>query len=316
MAIGTTVTTPLILPEYYDDLLMDNLFPQLYYYQFGEKRRVPQGAGKNFFIPRFQKKDVIGAVTEGTVITPSAISAQRISGVMTSFAGAYQHSDLLVMTALSSVVEGSLRELSKNIANDIDSHIRDQLTGTGGALFVGGSGITSSISVQVASILEAKQFIRAEVLLDDADNFRFPDSTYASIIHPKQVFDLQSQASGNAQWIDINKYTSNVESIYRGEIGRMFGCRVVTSTKVKRLTEAPEMSGTASGFMAHVLAPGAYHVVELEGGQAQTYVKGLGSAGTADPVNQLSTVGAKIFFQALANTLDNRRVNLHTGSTL
>jgi N4-gp56 family major capsid protein len=317
---GTTTTTPLLLPQYYDDLLMDNLYPQLYYYQFGEKRRVPQGSGKNFFIPRFQKKDIVGGVTEGTVIDACAISAQRISGVITSFAGAYLHSDFLVMTSISSVIEGSLREIGKNIASDIDEHIRDQLTGvqaTAGSTFVGGNGVTSSNSVQVADVIRAQELIRAEVLLDAEDNFRFPDGTYAAIVHPKQTFDLQaSQVSAAGSWVDINKYTSNVETIYRGEIGRMYGCRVVTSTKAKRLVLGSHMSGTASGYMAHVLAPGAYHVVELEGGMAQTYVKGLGSAGTADPVNQLATVGAKVFFQALANTLDTRRANIHTGATI
>lgn len=323
---GTTLlaATNKILPEFYDDLLMDNLYPQLYYYQFGEKRRVPVASGKNFFIPRFKKADIVGSVTEGSVIDACAISAQRISGVLTSFAGAYLHSDLLVMTSLSSVVEGALREISKNIASDIDEHIRDQLTavqataaGGSGFAFVGGNGVTSSNSVALASVIRANELIKSEVLLDAADNFRFPDGTYAAILHPKQTFDLQaSQISAAGSWVDINKYTSNVESIYRGEIGRMYGCRVVTSTKSKRLLLGSHMSGSSSGYMAHVFAPGAYHVVELEGGNAQTYVKGLGSAGTADPVNQLASVGAKVFFQAVANTLDTRRVQIHTGATI
>ena len=41
------------------------------------------------------------------------------------------------------------------------------------------------------------------------------------------------------------------------------------------------------------LAEGAYGVTEVTGGGLQTIVKQLGSAGTADPLDQRSTVGWK-----------------------
>jgi N4-gp56 family major capsid protein len=160
------------------------------------------------------------------------------------------------------------------------------------------------------------------VLLDGANNFRFPDGTYAGIIHPAQVYDLQANTS-TGNWVDINKYTGGVENIYRGEIGRMYGVRFVVSTNVKDIpvsvsgfSAIASYSAHGSGKQALIIAPGAYHVVELDGGMAQTYVKGLGSAGTADPVNQNATVGAKVYFQCVPNTLDTRQIRLRTSVTV
>jgi N4-gp56 family major capsid protein len=95
----------------------------------------------------------------------------------------------------------------------------------------------------------------------------------------------------------------------------MFGVRFITSSNIKRVSSGLSTTAT-SADTNHVIAPGAYHVVELDGMNAQTFVKGLGSAGTADPINQNATVGAKVFFQAVVNGLDTRRIRLMTATTL
>ncbi len=287
-----------MLPKYWDALLLDNLYPQLYMYQFGEKRKIPQGSGTTFYIPRWRKQNIVYEQSENSaVVATCGMSAQFLSGTLKQFAGAYQHTDIVAMTALSSIVEGALREISKDIANKIDTHIRSQTSAAGG--FVGG-GAAGAISSSVGSTdtILPRNIIQAEVTLDAANAFRFPDGNYAGMIHPAQVYDLQTNQSAGA-WVDINKYTGSVENIYRGEIGRMYGVRFITTTNVKKrpisdsaFSAIASYSAHNSGYQALIVSPGAYHVVEIDGGMAQTFVKGLGSAGTADPVNQLSTVGA------------------------
>ena len=293
-------------------MLLDSLYPQLYLYQWGEKRTVDPRSGTTFYIPRWKKEaNVPFANTEGTVIGTCPISAQYLSGTLKQFAGAHKHSDVVIQTALSSAIEGSVRELGKFMAKKIDTHIRDQVSAAG--TFVGGSGVTASANIINTSVLKMSDTIKAEVTLDSNDNYKFPDGYYAGILHPKVSYDLKVQTSVGG-WIDVHKY-DDPETLYRGEIGRAYGIRWVSSTNVKRLLSGLSVAST-SGYRNMVFAPGAYHVVELNGMNAKTYIKGLGSAGTADPVNQIATVGAKVFFQAVANTLDTRQIRLITGSTL
>lgn len=310
----TTSISPGMLPKFWDDTLLDNLYPQLYYYQFGEKRRVPQGSGKTFYIPRWKKQSIVQTIpTEGTVIDLCPMSAQYLSGTLAGYAGAYVHSDFIVMTALSSVIEGSLREISKDIARAIDDRIKFKISAAGTTVFAQG---LAAATLQTNDGILAGDVIRCAVTLDNADNFKFPDGMYAGIIHPKQAYDLMISTSAN-QWVDINKYTSGVENIYRGEIGRMYGVRFVSTSNVRVLSFADSAlsAGKGSGYQGVVVAPGAYHVVELDGAMAQTFVKGLGSAGSADAVNQNASVGAKVYFEAVANTLDTRQTPLHSGTT-
>lgn len=307
--------SPAMLPKYWDDTLLDNLYPQLYYYQFGEKRRVPQGSGKTFYIPRWKKQNIVAAIpVEGTVLDLCPMSAQYLSGTLAGYAGAYVHSDFIVMTALSSVIEGSLREISKDIAKAIDDRIKLTTSGAGTEI---GAASTAAASRKTNTSMRFKDAIRASTVLDDADAFKFPDGAYAGILHPKVAYDLMAYRSANFnEWQDINKYTSGVENIYRGEIGKAFGIRFITTSNIQlsKFAHSGMSAGKASGYQNAVLSPGAYHVVELDGAMAQTYVKGLGSAGTADAVNQNATVGAKVYFESVANTLDTRMVRIISGT--
>jgi len=271
-------------------------------YQFGTKRQIPRNFGIDIKIPRNTKQNIVQLVdgtSEGIVIGTCPLSSQFISGTLKQFAGAYRHSDVVIMTALSDVVELSLRDISRDLAKRMDSHTRDQLSAKG--TFVGGSGITSSGGVTTGSVLKASDILKAAVLLEDADNPRPPDGHFPLITHPLAIFDLQSSLTGNS-WLEVNKYgdSSTVGNLYRGEVGRLFGARVVTSTNVKRVNAVNEMSAAASGYRSMMFAPDAYYVTEVSDMTAKTFVKQLGSAGALDPVNQVASVGAKVMFTAIA----------------
>ena len=320
MVTTTSGAISLMMPKYWDDLLLDNLYPQLYFYQFGEKRRVPQGSGKTFYIPRWKKVATARGLTDGTPTYTCSMSAQFLSGTLTAFGDAYKHSDFVVMTALSSVIEGSLREISKGIAKQIDDHIKFRISSAGTIRNAAGGAATATGDT---TALVIKDVIHGATTLENNDAFKFPDGMFAGILHPKQVYDLKTQASASqGNWVDIHKYTSAVENIYRGEVGRLFGVRFVATSNVRVLSLADSAlsAGKATGYQGLILSPGAYHVVELDGAMAQTYIKGLGSAGTADAINQVATVGAKVYFEVVAQTSvhgtanDVRQIQLNTGT--
>ena len=289
------------IPDYWDTMLGENLYPNLYLYQFGMKRRIPKNFGFSIKIPRLAKQNIVGLVqgaSEGIVINTSPLSGQFVSGTLRQFAGAYRHSDIVIMTALSDVIELSIRDIARDIAKRMDTHVRDQLSA--GGQFVGGSGQATG-SVKTTSILKGSDILKAAVLLDSKDNPRPADGHYPMVTHPLALYDLQSSLTGNS-WLEVNKQTGStaLENLYRGEWGRFFGTRLVTSTNTKRLVGAVGgMSAGTSGYQSFMFAPEAYYVTEINDMTAKTFVKQLGSAGTADPVNQVSTVGAKVFFTAI-----------------
>jgi N4-gp56 family major capsid protein len=222
---------------------------------------------------------------------------------MRQFAGAYRHSDIVIMTALSDVIELSLRDIARDIAKRMDTHIRDTISGSGTQIYGSGQSYTHISQLVSSDVLRSSDLLKAATLLDAADNPRPPDGHYPMVTHPRALYDLQSSLTGNS-WLEINKYGSDaqVQHLYRGEIGRIFGVRVVTSSNTKRLLDGDGMSSNVSGYRSFVFAPDSYYVTEVSDMTAKTFVKQLGSAGALDPVNQVATVGAKVFFTAVPAT--------------
>ena len=66
--------------------------------------------------------------------------------------------------------------------------------------------------------------------------------------------------------------------------------------------------------MCEFLGKEGYGMIDPEGGSMETIIKALGSAGTADPLNQRSTVGYK-FEQATKILYEERVLRVECGSS-
>jgi N4-gp56 family major capsid protein len=130
---------------------------------------------------------------------------------------------------------------------------------------------TCQLSVKVVQQVVAK--LRAQ-------NAPTIQGKYVAIIHPYAAYDLMR----DPEWIDAHKY-AQPENLYEGEIGEIGGVRFVQTT------EAKIYDGGVFGTL--FFGDGAYGTTEVAGGGMETIVKQKGSAGTADPLDQRSSVGWK-----------------------
>ena len=99
-----------------------------------------------------------------------------------------------------------------------------------------------------------------------------------AIIGPDTMYDLQEDEA----FVKVSQYQDK-ENIYTGEVGRLFGVRLVETTEAKIF----EGAGTDGADVAS-------GVTSLKGAKPRVIVKPAGSAGTADPLDQISTVGWKM----------------------
>ena len=75
------------------------------------------------------------------------------------------------------------------------------------------------------------------------------------------------------------------------------------------------LSGTVAVYPCIFLGKGAFGDVDLEGGGMETIVKALGSGGTADPLNQRSTIGWKCTGYGAQILIPEYIVRVEVGST-
>ena len=302
--------------EYYDRLLLDNLYPNMYLYQLGEKRKLPRGTGKVIHFTRYFKGPsgfaLPFAITDGTPIGLSTLSTTRVSATVGGFATAVGVSDFIVMVGVSDVVKGAVFELSKSMALAIERQIRTTISGAGTQYFGAGAKTTGTNASDIGtnSLMNSADLMRGTAILRNKNARTWADGLFATIMHPKVAFDLRNDATAIVGWADIQRQTAGgQDKIYHGEVGSLYGTRVIESSEAKQLLPTTaslyRISEQASGFVTTTIAPGAFGVVELDGASASVFVKQVGSSGTTDPVNQLGSVGIKTYFTSVE--LDSTR---------
>ena len=104
-----------------------------------------------------------------------------------------------------------------------------------------------------ATIAQATNLLKA----NDAPTFEM--GAYIAIMHPHVMHDLQIE-SGTGTFIDLNKYTmDNAVKPLRGEIGMLYGTRIVVSSNVQFYADGG--ATTTDVYPTYVVGRNAYGVV-------------------------------------------------------
>lgn len=299
-APGNTYADPGI---YYDRRFLDRLTPQLYFKDMGDKRPLPTRSGTLVKWHRLNKLAVsTTALTENTNPSETTVGTTPVTAEPLTYGAWVKVSAELNLKSINPIVEEILDELADQAALSYDRIIFNAIHTTLTNQFAGGA--VSEVTVADASVLNASEIRRAVFTLRNADVPGFEGNLYKGIIHPAQQYDLLSD-SAVGSFVDITKYDMP-EPLMRGEVGQLYGVRLVVSTSLPTGTGA-----TDETYRAFIFGRQAYGVTELSGQGVRTIRQPAGS--NADPLEMFTTLGWK--FMLAAKTLEaSRGVEIYTGS--
>ena len=293
--LKTNVTTDSGLTHemktFYDMNLIDEASAELVHDQFGQKRPIPKNGGKTIEFRKFASlPKALTALTEGVTPDGKKLTVTNITATVSQYGDYIVQSDVLELTALDNTILEATKILGKQAGLTLDTVVRNVLM-TGTSVQVAGgktrATLTESDKLTVNEIQKAVAFLRA-------NNAPTINGDYVAIIHPYAAYDLMR----DSEWVDAHKYAAP-ENLYTGELGKIAGVRFVGTSEAKiwKDTSCPAVSQSDSSklavFATLIVGDGAYGVTEVTGGGLETIVKQKGSAGTADPLDQRSSVGWK-----------------------
>ena len=287
--VQTTLTEGLSaeMKTFYDMTLIDEAAPALVHDQFGQKRPIPKNGGKTIEFRKFSPlAKALTPLTEGVTPQGKSLDVTTVTAEVSQYGDFVTMSDMLELTAIDNVVVEALKLLGRQGGATLDTVVRNVLQsgtnvmycpklGTGGAetAVTSRSGLDATCKLTVKVIQQAVAKLRSQ-------NAPTIQGKYVAIIHPYAAYDLMR----DPEWIDAHKY-AQPDNLFEGEIGEIAGVRFVQTT------EAKIYSGGVFGTL--VFGDGAYGTTDIAGGGMETIVKQKGSAGTADPLDQRSSVGWK-----------------------
>lgn len=280
------------LQNYYDGKLLLEMEKRLVFYQGGQKKTLPRGSGQ---VVEFWRYEPFGAVTtpltEGVVPDGQTLSMEKVTATVKSYGGYVATTDLLDLTGVNTQVNQLVHLMAKQGALSVDHIVRDAISAGENVQYMGGKASRSALTS--ADVLDLAGIRRAVRSLEKAGAPKFNrggKGYYKAIVGPDAKFSLL----GDPLWEDKAKY-QQAEQIENGEIGKLFGVIFLESSEAPVYTGAGASSADVGATL--IFGEDAYGVVDL--GQVgaspvRTIVKPLGSAGTADPLDQMATVGWKV----------------------
>ena len=292
------------MKTFYDMTLIDEATANLVHDQFGQKRPIPKNGGKTIEFRKFAPlAKATTPLTEGVTPDGKSLTVTAVTATVEQYGDFITQSDVLELTSLDNTILEATKLLGRQAGVTLDTVVRNVLNSGTNVTYcpkVSGSTeteVTSRKALDKTSQLTVK-VIQQVVAKLRGQNAPTIGGKYVAIIHPYVAYDLMR----DPEWIDAHKY-ANPTNLYEGEIGEVAGVRFVQTTEAKiwkgagNDTNDPKHDdSTPDGlavFSTIFLGDGAYGVTEITGGGLETIVKQKGSAGTADPLDQRSSVGWK-----------------------
>ncbi len=278
---------------FYSKYMLQNATANLVHNQFGVQQDIPQGTGKTI---SFRGMDPYPVATEPLVegVTPQGnkMSQREVLCIVNQYGAYTPHTDMMGLIKMDDMARQDTVELGSQAGRTLDRITREVLNaGTmvqyahnivdGAEVKVTSrANITSSAKLSVKEILRAARFLKR-------NNVSTFDGYYVAIVHP----DVEMDILASDGFKEIVTYTQNVSRLFEGEIGAIGGVRFVRSSEAKVFEGAG--SNGIDVYSTLVLGKYAYGTCRINGGNLKHIVKPLGSAGSADPLDQRATRGWK-----------------------
>lgn len=294
------------MKTFYSNYMINLAEPELVHDQFAQKQPIPKNGGKTIEFRKYSAlPKALTPITEGVTPDGQKLSMSVINATVAQYGGYIELSDVLLLTAIDNNLMQATRALASQAGRTLDTVTREVLNGGTNVQYaegqvssradLGGGSATASENhyLTVAAIRKAVRTLKVM-------NAQTINGDFVGIIHPDTAHDLMN----DPDWKFPHQYV-DTSNIYENEIGKVAGVRFVETTEAKLWKKAGKDWAQASGtpaapkaasrdvYSTLILGANAYGVTEVSGGGLQHIVKQLGSAGTADPLNQRATAGWK-----------------------
>lgn len=324
MAATTTNTLTNTISTYYDRVMLEVLDPTLRFYQFGIKKPLPVNQGKTVVWNLPYKLALGGLLTEATTSPASgtagnALSTYKVSAIVKQWGGWTAISDFVDLTSITDVMKMAAERLGQQAAATIDRVIVNEcfvahVATTGGSphhivktsvqneeYWSSVSGLSSVAAgipptgpvagVSSTNVMAVSDIRSCAYKLRKLGVPPYDGGDYVAIMPTEVCEDI----AGDSTFTAFHQYVDKgIEALYAGEIGRIYGVRIV-ETNNGIIARGSNSGGTASSvaYGTVIMGKGFYGVTELDGG-IKTYT--TNGADKSDVMNQVQTYSWKANF--------------------
>lgn len=301
-----TAQIPAEVNNFYDRTLLFRAVPLFVHTRWAQVRDIPRKAGTTTI--KFRRYGNLTAattpLTEGITPNGSQLSVTDITATVLQYGDFVTITDVLDYISQDPVLMEAAEILGDQMGDTLDQLTRDILV-AGTNVYYGGTGrtarnqvaageiITDTLIKKVVRLLKNNKARRMTKMVNATTGYGTTplNASYIGLVHPNVTYDLK----GVTGWTPIEKYSST-NGVMEGEVGKVDEVRFVESPNCKVFTGAG--AAAIDIYATLIFGSDAYGTTRISGEAMKNIVKPLGSAGTADPLEQRATSGWKATFIA------------------
>lgn len=282
---GAGGSLPAEVRQAYDARLLKAARPILIHAQFCDDRPIPKNVGTTMNMRRFELLSVATtALTEGITPVGNKLVVTNVPVSVAQYGDFVQVSDVLTWSAIDPILTEAADVLGFQSGQTLDQLSASFMTIGTQVVYAGGQ--TARANITSTNKLGAVEIKKAVRTLEKAYVKPYDGKNYIGIVSPDTKYDIMSIN----EWLAVKEY-SDRDDLYQGELGTLYGVRFVESPLA--VVFAGAGSGGIDVHATMVFGAMAFVKTAISGENLQNIVKPLGSAGTADPLNQRATSGWK-----------------------
>jgi N4-gp56 family major capsid protein len=188
---------------------------------------------------------------EGTVGTSLPLTTSTVTATVSEYSDFVSLSKLLTETAIDPIATNASEQLGYRAGLSVDTITRTEFDSVATS--------ATDFAATLGAYATVNDIRRAVAVLKGADVLPMDsDGNYLAVVHPYVTFDIMSDNTAGG-YIDITKYARPQDN-FEGEIGKVYGCRIVESTNVATSGTAPNVM-----YYAYITGQQAVGSVSLAG---------------------------------------------------
>ena len=299
---------------YFSNKLLEHQINTLQLYEPAYKASIPKGQGsKTIRMFRAPPADVTQVITLTEGVPPSNVPYKLIFELITrtlqQYGGYAQVSDIVDETEFLNTGEALMEKFGEEAALWCDQLIREAcINGTTEepTKFVRRYAGTATTFATLNALTAQQGRMSSDELIDVCTELRinkakeFDDNCFVAVLSPEQERDLVEE-QGSA-WTYASAF-QKPDQIWKGEIGRLFGIKVLRTTNSSYQNGAGTEGVYVAGgniIAALVFGKDAFAVPDLEGeNPPKPKVNTITEPDSANPFNQFYTYAWKTFYNAV-----------------
>jgi N4-gp56 family major capsid protein len=305
MANTTRTEIPAEVNNFYDRTLLERAVPSFVHNRFAQVRDIPAGGGTDTI--KFRKYGnltaQITALSEGVTPAGKQLSVTDVTATVLYYGDYVTLTDKVLTETYDPILTETAEILGDQVGDSLDQLARDVMAATTNKQYASTASspgtVTSAMKITRDEVKQAVRTLKGAnakpitSMINPSTGYNTVplNRAFIGIVHPDTTYDLDD-ATG---WIPVEKYP-NKSDVMQDEIGSLAGVRFIESTNAKVRTG--EGSGSIDVYSTLILGRNAVAQTRISGMTLKNIVKPLGSAGTADPLDQRSTSGWKLTYVA------------------